>query len=241
LKTCGENPTKPAAGESTLPVAVFARLVGVDASWVRRLIREQKLPAVEIDGRWHVRPREAQEWIASHCPRIGPRAKTRAHSPRPRRPQARPPTAPPMNGNGHTLAVDGDPDHHVARLHQVLNGLSEALHGGDFDARACGSIKQLSGELRLLERHRLEMLRVKGKFIERADHERIVGTIGRIVADHVHAAAATSAHAAIAALTEAGVELSSPQDALRVLLHHAETTACELRQRIADAVEGLEV
>ena len=67
-----------AIGPPLLEVAHVAHRLGVCQEWVRRLIRERKLPAIQLGTRWRVDPGDLQAFTDAlmstdkfYCPRCG--------------------------------------------------------------------------------------------------------------------------------------------------------------------------
>ena len=74
-------------------------------------------------------------------------------------------------------------DQHIIRLDHLLAAFIGRLHDGQFDARAVTGIKQVSAELRMLERHRLETRERENQLVPKERHERVVTTFARIVVE----------------------------------------------------------
>lgn len=213
----------------------YGRLKKLDPRYVRRLIQQKGLPAEKKSGVWHVNPAAADEWLDEHCPRLagqGPSPKARAKGPR-GGPRVEDPA--PLFSEGKSEGID----QHIIRLDRILGGFIGTLHDGQFDARAVTGIKQVSAELRMLERHRVEMREREDQLVPKDHHERVVATVAGIVVEEIQAFAASSPEATVALLSDAGVKVTEPT--MRLMAAQANAQADSLRTRIADAIEASEI
>ncbi|MEE9609515.1 MAG: hypothetical protein V3U03_17395 [Myxococcota bacterium] len=229
--------------------AAYARMMGCTSRSIVRMI-ERGLPARKKGGVYQVDVDQADRWIEEHAPRVWNRTNrsSRAKSPRSRassargpgrrgRPAAAPPAAASSNGDL------GSQDSRLRRLDAVLGRFIEHLEGDqavNLDARAVNGIKQLSTELRMLDRHRREMLEADGRLMPRDEARRTLATIGRIVAEEIEAFVPSSPDLMLSALTAGGVKLRNPAKVLKLLGGSAQKLSDQLRERIADAIEAME-
>ncbi len=212
----------------------YGRLKGLKSRYMRKLIQQKGMPATKQAGSWHVDPAAADEWIAEHCPRlVGRRPAPKGRIERPRAgPRAVSPAAPPgTTGEGI--------DQHIARLDQILAAFISTLHDGQFDARAVTGIKQVSAELRMLERHRVEMREREDQLVPKDRHERVIATIAGVVVEEIQAFASVLPEAMMTVLTDAGLKVDD--GTMRLMAGQAEGQAESLRTRIADAIEASDV
>lgn len=216
-----------------LKAPAYARLMGVDPRSITRLIVERGLPAKKVKGVWHVRPAEADAWIEQYAPRIADRLLVAPKVRRPpRRGQAQPATL-----NGHDVAID----RHIRRLDVILEAFVETMYQGGYDRAAVTAIKQLSTELRQLERHRFDMREAERRTVGRDRYETAIGSIGQLVADEVGAFATVVPDRMLSALTRGGIKVSNSGKALQLLGQAAEKATNGLRDRIADAIEAIDL
>lgn len=142
------------------------------------------------------------------------------------------PPIPSSNGQvGRTTSVKAE------RLGAILDVYLATMADGGYTPQVVTGVKQMLGELRLLERHEKEMKEADDRLIDRAEHERVVASIARIVVDEIEAAAPVAPDAMLSALTTGGVTLSDSRMALRLLSEAARGQAEQLRGRIADAID----
>lgn len=223
------------ADEPPIAAHAYARMIGCDPRSIRRLIDTKGLPAEKIGRTWMLRPSEADAWIADNSVRLSNRKKAaRLPAKSPQAPAERPEADPSLNGTGDSTT------RHIRRLDAILSAYVDALYGGEFSPQAITGIKQVSAELRMLERHRMTMRQADDELVPRDEHERVVASIGRIIVDEIDAAAPTVPEAMLAALAEAGLEIDSKRG-LQVLSAVAVEQALMLRGRIADAIDNSDI
>ena len=228
--------------------AAYARMLRCTSRSIVRLI-ERGLPAKRKGSSWELDVDQADRWIERNAPRVwnrtnrastskGPRTKrTSAARPgRRRRTGSSPPAA--VTGNGSPTSEDD----RLRRLDAVLEKFIDQLDGEEvnLDARVVSGIKQLSTELRMLDRHRREMLEADRLVMPRDEARRQLATIGRVVAEEIEAFVPTSPDILLTALTRGGVKFRNPAKAMKLLGVATQTIADQLRERIADAIESAE-
>lgn len=192
------------------------------------------MPGRKKGTTWYVEPDAAEEWLAQHSPRTVAREKgPKVRAQRPRKgPRADPaPTTPPAD-QGEAI------DQHIIRLDQILAAFISTLHDGEFDARAVTGIKQVSAELRMLERHRLEMRERENRLVPMDRHQQIMATLSRIVVEEIQAFAPRLPERIVTTLTEAGIKVNERM--MRLMAAQAEGQTDILRTRIADAIEAVD-
>ncbi len=226
----------------------YARMLGCTTRSIVRLI-ERGLPAKKNGGAWEVDVAQADCWVQSNARRIWNRTNRAAvgESPRskgssgrrPGRRRRRPSKpAPAADRNGDLQSED----ERLRRLDAVLAKFIEHLEGDDvnLDARAVNGVKQISTELRMLDRHRREMLEADRLLMPRDEARRQLATIGRVVAEEIEAFVPSSPDILLSAMTRGGVKLRNPAKVLKLLSAAAKEISDQLRERIADAIESTE-
>ncbi len=228
--------------------AVYARMLTCTSRSIVRLI-DRGLPAKRKGTSWELDVAKADAWIEKHAPRVWSRTNrgSKRGSPRKGRTSAARPgrrrragSSPPadVGGNGSAHTEDG----RLRRLDAVLEKFIDQLDGEEvnLDARVVSAIKSISTELRMLDRHRREMLEADHRLMPREEARRQLATIGRIVAEEIEAFIPTSPDILLAALTRGGVKLRNPAKGLKLLTVAAKRISDQLRERIADSIEATE-
>lgn len=226
--------------------ATWAAEIGVDPRSVTRW-RQRGLPAQKIRGIWHVDPALAAAWaeenaprawnrrplaLADHAPESAPPEKSEeSPTATPRRVQNEKPEPPPET-ELESL------DRHIERLSSIFTGLLQTVERGHLTPQLLTGIKQTSGELRQLEKHRLEMRAAEANLISREDHEEAIGTIANAVALEVDTIPQLLPDLAAELISEAGITLRAPRKHHHALRAAAETTARRIRASIADRIQG---
>ena len=111
------------------------------------------------------------------------------------------------------------------------------LHDGTYNRNLVHSITQVSTELRLLEKHRLEMRTANAELMTRHEHRHVIATLARVIATEIDGLGHTFPEEVLSALTGGGCTISKPKTALKLATIAAEAQVQELRGRIADAIE----
>ncbi len=188
-------------------------------STVTRLIK-RGLPAKKLKGVWWFDPDQADKWIRQNAPRISGLTKIDV------------PESPPGPSPASSTA---SAERHIDRIDSIIGA---TLNPDKLEPRTIAAVKQLCTELRLLERHRLEMRQAERELINRAEHERVVGTIAQVVTDEIRSFAGVLPDRLIAALSKAGIKLRSARKARTALAKATEDQADKMRDRIAAAIEN---
>lgn len=228
--------------------AAYARMLRCTTRSIVRLI-DRGLPAKRKGSSWELDVDQADTWIEKNAPRVwnrtnraskraGPRTKgTSAKRPAPRR-RARSSPRADVAGNGSPPSEDD----RLRRLDAVLEKFIDQLDGEEvnLDARVVSAIKAISTELRMLDRHRRDMLEADRRLMPRDEARRQLATIGRVVAEEIEAFVPTSPDILLTALTRGGVKFRNPAKAMKLLQVATKTIADQLRERIADSIESAE-
>ena len=146
-------------------------------------------------------PAASAEWLAQHSPRTTARQK--GPKVRPKSPRKSPGVPAPPAGQAESI------DQHINGLDQILAAFIGTLHDCQFDARAVTGINQVSAELRMLERHRIEMQERENQLVPKERHGRLVATFTRVVVEEIQAFAPKLPETIVTTLTEAGVKVKS--------------------------------
>ena len=96
--------------------------------------------------------------------------------------------------------------------------------------------KQVSGGLRMLKRHRLEICEREEQLVPKDRHERVVAAFAWIVVEEIQAFTPALPEAMMSVLAEASLKIDDRT--LRLMTTQAEAQAEALRTRIADAIQA---
>ncbi len=205
----------------------YAARLGINPRSLLRFIHDEKMPgASKPNGIWRIDPAKAEPWLRERHPRL---FKAEA-------------LALPTKSDNGKKGPAGDSeleitDRHIQRLNHILDGLVTVLHDGTYNRNLVQSITQISAELRLLEKHRLEMLTANAELMTRHEHHRVIATLARLIATEIDGLGHSIPEDFLDALTTAGCTISKPKAALKAVTRAAHEQAKQLRHRIADAIE----
>ncbi len=205
----------------------YAARLGINPRSLLRFIHDEKMPgASKPNGIWRIDPAKAEPWLRERHPRLF---------------KAEALAIPTKSDNGrHGPAGDserGITDQHIQRLNHSLGGMVTVLHDGTYNCNLVHSIKQLSTELRLLEKHRLDMRNAYAELMMRHEHNHVIATLAQIIATEIDGHEPSIPEDLIGALTTAGCTISKPKIALKAATRASHEQVEQLRHRIADAVE----
>ena len=205
----------------------YAARLGINPRSLLRFIHDEKMPgASKPNGIWRIDPAKAEPWLREWHPRLF---------------EAEALALPTKSDNGqHGPAGDSEleiTDRHIQRLNHILDGMVTVLHDGTYSRNLVHSIKQVSTELRLLEKHRLEMRTANAELMTRHEHCNLITTLAQLIATEIDGLGHSIPENVLGALTAAGCTISKPKTALKAAIRAAHEEAEQLRHRIADAIE----
>ena len=205
----------------------YAARLGINPRSLLRFIHDEKMPgASKPNGIWRIDPAKAEPWLRERHPRLF---------------KAEALAIPTKSDNGrYRPAGDselGITDRHIQRLKHILEGMVTVLHDGTYNRTLVQSITQISAELRLLEKHRLEMQTANAELMTRHEHRQRILTLARLIVTEIDGLGHSIPEELLDALTTAGCTISKPKTALKAATRAAHEQAEQLRHRIADAIE----
>lgn len=215
----------------TIKAPAYAAMLGIKPRSLLKIITVEKMPGCSKRNRiWRVDPAKAEPWLRQNHPRLFEH-EVIAIAP----------------GSSSASRADEEPvselseeeaaDRHIRRLNRCLEGMVTVLHDGTCDRALVQSIKQVSAELRLLERHRLDMRTRNAELMTRHEHHQLVATLARVIATEIDGLGHTFPEEVLSALTGGGCTISKPKTALKLATITADAQVQDLRERIADAID----
>ncbi len=206
---------------------VYAARLGITPRSLLRFIHDEKMPgASKPNGIWRIDPAKAEPWLRERHPRLF---------------EAEALALPTKSDNGKNgPAGDSEleiTDRHIQRLNHILEGMVTVLHDGTYNRILVQSITQISAELRLLEKHRLDMQIANAELMTRHEHRHLIMTLVRFIVTEIDGLGHSLPEDFLGALTTAGCTISKPKTALKAATRAAHEQAEQLRHRIADAIE----
>ena len=219
----------------TIKAPAYAYSLGITPRSLVRFIVDERMPgARKVRSVWRITPSKAEPWLRENHPKLF----------------ADEPLALPTNpekGRDDSIGETDDDsigetdlelaDIHIRRLNKSLTSMVTVLSEGTYNRNLVHSIKQVSGELRLLEKHRLDMRRANAELMTRHEHRHVMATLAQIIATEIDGHGHSIPEDLLGALTTAGCTISKPKTALKAATRAAHEQAEQLRHRIADAIE----
>ena len=205
----------------------YAARLGINPRSLLRFIHDEKMPgASKPNGIWRIDPAKAEPWLRERHPRLF---------------KAEALAIPTKSDSGrHRPAGDselGITDRLIQQLNHSLYGMVTVLHDSTYNRDLVHSIKQISAELRLLEKHSLEMRTANAELMTRHEHRHVVATLAGLIATEIDGLEPSIPEDFLGALTAAGCTISKPKTALKAATRAAHEEAEQLRHRIADAID----
>ena len=209
----------------TIKAPIYAAQLGIAPRSLVRIIHQKMPGARKVNSVWRIDPAKAEPWLREKHPQIF------------EAPMALP--KPGNNSQDDDAFGDTDleiTDRHIRRLNRNLEGMVTILHDGTFDRNLVHGIKQVRAELRLLEKHRLEMRRAYAELMTRDEHRHVMATLAQIIATEIDGHGHSIPEDLLGALTTAGCTISKPKTALKAAIRAVHRQVEQLRHRIADAI-----
>ena len=205
----------------------YAASLGINPRSLLRFIHDEKMPgASKPNGIWRIDPAKAEPWLRERHPRLF-KGEARA--------------IPTKSDNGRHRPIGdselGITDWIIQRLNHSFGAMVAVLHDGTYTRDLIHSIKLLSTELRLLEKHRLEMRNAYAELMTRHEHHHVIATFAQIIATEIDDLEPSIPEDLLGALTTAGCTISKPKTALKAATRAVHRQVEQLRRRIADVIE----
>lgn len=211
----------------TIEATAYAAILGIKPRSLRKIIAVEKMPGCSKRNQaWRINITKAEPWLRQHHPRLFEQEVIAIAT------GSRAEEEPPSDLNEEEIA-----DRHITRLNRCLEGMVTVLHDGTCDRSLVQSIKQVSAELRLLEKHRLDMRTKNAELMTRHEHHHLVATLARVIATEIDGLGHNLPEEILSALTAAGCTVSKPKLALKAAAAAATEQVIDLRGRIADAID----